>query len=194
MKLKFSFLQSTEEANSLFNCHILPGGKILSLSRMRADARSLMINWRRTYLNTERKGVPSSVLKKGSFSHRSEKQSQFLTDQTKQKRLHIKISVFPRCGLTVPVLRLQSQASESARSCLIGPSHDWLSCRNIHCRERKLQREFLETGLRVQGVYLGAIKYAIFQCTFFRAVYTSISTCMTNRSEDWISCSITSAL
>lgn len=118
----------------------------------------------------------------------------FNRSNKQNKRLHIKISVFPRCGLTVPVLRLQSQASASARSCLIGPSHDWLSCRNIHCRERKLQREFLETGLRVQGVYLGAIKYAIFQCTFFRAVYTSISTCMTNRSEDWISCSITSAL
>lgn len=33
-----------------------------------------------------------------------------------------------------------------------------------------------------------------FQGTFFRAVYTSISTCMTNRSEDWMICSITSVL
>lgn len=41
-----------------------------------------------------------------------------------------------RCegAVSVPVLRLQSQASASARSCLIGPSHDGLSCRNIHCR------------------------------------------------------------
>lgn len=50
---------------------ILPGGKILSLSRMRADARSLIMYWRRTYLNTEQKDAPSSVFKKGSFSHRS---------------------------------------------------------------------------------------------------------------------------
>lgn len=49
---------------------------MLSLSRMRADARSLMMYCRRTYLNTERKGSPSSVFKKGSLSHRSVGQSQ----------------------------------------------------------------------------------------------------------------------
>lgn len=44
---------------------------MLSLSRMRADARSLMMYWRRTCLNTGRNCAPSSVSKKGSFSHRS---------------------------------------------------------------------------------------------------------------------------
>lgn len=75
IKWKISFFQSREKAKSWSNYvrrkHILPGGNMLSLSRMRADARSLMMYWRRTYLNTERKGAPSSVFKKGSFSHRS---------------------------------------------------------------------------------------------------------------------------
>lgn len=95
---------------------------------------------------------------------------------------------FIRCGLIVPVLRLQSQASASARSCLMGPSHDGLSCRNIHYRETKLWRFFFFR------VHPWVKKYITFPSTFFRAVYTSISTCMTNRSEDWMSCSITSAL
>lgn len=46
---------------------------------MRADARSLMMYWRRTYLKTERKGAPSSVFRKGSFSHRSVEQGQLKT-------------------------------------------------------------------------------------------------------------------
>lgn len=60
----------------------LPGGRILSRSRMRADARSLMMYWRRTCLNTERKGAPSSVFRKGSFSHRSAGQSEFSTSES----------------------------------------------------------------------------------------------------------------
>lgn len=121
-------------------CCILPGGKILSLSRMRADARSLMIYWRRTYLNTERKGTPSSVLKKGSFSHRSGKQKTLSSNQTNViKKPAFKGQCFPGSGLTAPVLRLHSQASASARSCLMGPSHNGLSCRNIHCRQRQFE-------------------------------------------------------
>lgn len=58
-----------------------------------------------------------------------------------------------RCGLNVPVLRLQSQASASARSCLIGPSHDRLSWRNIHW-EKTMKRELLETGPTGNWVYL----------------------------------------
>lgn len=62
---------------------------------------------------------------------------------------------FTRCGLTVPVLRLQSQASASARSCLMGPSQDGLSCRNIHYTEKKLQRELLysDTIVSISGSY-----------------------------------------
>lgn len=48
-----------------------PGGRILSRSRFRADARSLMMYWRRTCLKTELKDAPSSVFRNGSFSHRS---------------------------------------------------------------------------------------------------------------------------
>lgn len=73
MKLKISCFQSAEEAKLWY---ILPGGKILSLSRMRAEARSLMIYWRRMCLNTEQKDEPSSVFKKGFFSHKSVEQSQ----------------------------------------------------------------------------------------------------------------------
>lgn len=79
-------------------------------------------------------------------------------------------SVLHKEWFTVPVLRLQSQASASARSCLMGPSQERLSCRNIHCRERKLQMKLLETSRMVQWVYLGVMRYKIIPCTFFRAV------------------------
>lgn len=92
------------------NC-ILPGGKILSLSRMRADARSLMIYWRRTYLNTERKGAPSSVFKKGSFSHRSKYRNQtgspsnICIPQTKHSEIQMQsyctCSTFAKPGISV---------------------------------------------------------------------------------------------
>lgn len=61
----------------------LPGGKMLSRSRTRAEARSLTIYWRRTYLNTEQKVAPSSVLRKGSLSHRSVKKMPTANDGVK---------------------------------------------------------------------------------------------------------------
>lgn len=52
----------------------------------------------------------------------------------------------------LPVLRLQSHASASARSCLMGPSQSGLSCRNIHCEERKeLFRNFCGRTVRSPG-------------------------------------------
>lgn len=124
---------------------------MLSLSRMRADAKSLMIYWRRTCLNTERKGKPSSVSKKGSFSHRSVGQRRFSRTNTKTRRE-------TRRSPVVPVLRLHSQASASARSCLIGPSHKVLSCRNIHCRGRNRKRRLWkhEGAARPSGNYVCA--------------------------------------
>lgn len=58
------------------------------------------------YLNTERKGTPSSVLKKGSFSHRSGRQKTRLSNQMNVIiNLHLKPSVSqdrPHC--TCPAL------------------------------------------------------------------------------------------
>lgn len=125
---------------------------MLSLSRMRADAKSLMMYCRRTCLNTERKGKPSSVSRKGSFSHRSVGQSTFSRTNPKTGRER-------RFSPVVPVLRLHSQASASASSCLIGPSHEGLSCRNIHCRGRNREKRRLgkhEGAERLSGNYICA--------------------------------------
>lgn len=152
----FSQKQQQKKKNIFFKSFsFLPGGKMLSLSRMRADAKSLMMYWRRTCLNTERKGKPSSVSKKGSLSHRSVGQSRFSRTYTKTTRE-------TRRSPVGPVLRLHSQASASARSCLIGPSHKVLSCRNIHCGGRNIEKGGCGNMAAQQGL-LGITLVHLFQ-------------------------------
>lgn len=139
---------------------------------MRADARSLMIYWRRTYLNTERKVAPSSVFKKGSFSHRSINQNHTESNigvATKQDILGLRY-YFTKSSLPVPVLRLQSQTSASARSCFIGPSQDGLICRNIHYTKKKI-RNRSDTTVSVR---LNHIVYNSFLYLFQSSVYVHL--------------------
>lgn len=69
---------------------------------------------------------------------------------------------FTGCCPDVPVLRLHSHASASARSCLMGPSHKGLSCRNIHCRGRNRKEKLAETWWHRKG-FLGIIFVYLFQ-------------------------------
>lgn len=71
--------------------------------------------------------------------------------QSKQDILALRY-YFTKCSLPVPVLRLQSQASASARSCFMGPSQDGLICKNIHYTEMKI-RNRSDTTVSVRGSY-----------------------------------------
>lgn len=161
-----------------FRLQIVPGGRMLSLSRMRAEAKSLMMYCRRTYLNTERNPAPSSVFKKGSLSHRSAEEIR--NPWVEIKNMACKGFYFIRFVFFIPVRRLQSQASASARSCLMGPSHAGLSCRNIHCRRNMTE------CLKRKGNKSGGLNHS-FSCVPFSELCTRPSppAWQTGRTTGW---------